>query len=215
VESSNVGVSYQLRYRGTRFPLRLTETTIGRSHYCPIVLSNPLASRQHAKIIVRDDGGLEIIDLGSSNGTRVNGELIAVPRRLAPGDIISIGSDMLEVVTVPGAGELPRISEEDEAPDTGRSPDGGTSLQTTLQFIEGLVATAIDSPTASNIALSVRRATDQYLLGKRSRFDWREALRLAAAIEALRAAFPDGSLDAWCAETLAKIEPHLKRPPTR
>ena len=46
-------------------------TVIGRSRRCDIVLTDPNVSRQHAEIRRQDDGFM-LLDLGSTNGTRVN-----------------------------------------------------------------------------------------------------------------------------------------------
>ena len=59
--------------RGRQGDYQLTEpvTVIGRSRRCDIVLTDPNVSRQHAEIR-RQDNGYMLIDLGSTNGTRVN-----------------------------------------------------------------------------------------------------------------------------------------------
>jgi pSer/pThr/pTyr-binding forkhead associated (FHA) protein len=53
-------------------------------------------SRRHARIIVVS-GAATIEDLGSTNGTHVNGERISVPTRLAPGNEVALGSEVLQV----------------------------------------------------------------------------------------------------------------------
>jgi pSer/pThr/pTyr-binding forkhead associated (FHA) protein len=58
------------------------------------VLNDPGASRQHARIEVRGDTYV-IVDLGSTNGTLVNGEQ-AAERALDGGDRITIGTSVLE-----------------------------------------------------------------------------------------------------------------------
>ncbi len=68
--------------------------TIGRLPSCDVVLTDPGASRQHARIEARADAYV-LIDLGSTNGTIVNGEP-ASERELAGGDRITIGSSVLE-----------------------------------------------------------------------------------------------------------------------
>jgi hypothetical protein len=59
--------------RGRQGDYQLTEavTVIGRSRRCGIVLTDPNVSRQHAEIRKQDDGFM-LLDLGSTNGTRVN-----------------------------------------------------------------------------------------------------------------------------------------------
>ena len=59
--------------RGRQGDYQLTEsvTVIGRSRRCDIVLTDPNVSRQHAEIRKQDDGFM-LLDLGSTNGTRVN-----------------------------------------------------------------------------------------------------------------------------------------------
>lgn len=75
------------------FRLR-SATTLGRLAECEIVITDPGASRRHAQIVRRDDGFV-ITDLGSTNGTLVNGEPVR-ERLLVDGDRITIGSTVLE-----------------------------------------------------------------------------------------------------------------------
>lgn len=70
--------------------------TIGRGTHADIVIADESVSREHAA--VRVDGQTVVLeDLGSSNGTTVNGEEITSARRLAPGDIVTVGGTDLEV----------------------------------------------------------------------------------------------------------------------
>jgi pSer/pThr/pTyr-binding forkhead associated (FHA) protein len=91
--------TFLLKLCDMRFPLRLGETLIGRSPYCSIVLADTRASRQHAALRVTAEGPT-IQDLGSRNGTRVNGELLTGIRKLAPGDRVEIGSQLIELEVV-------------------------------------------------------------------------------------------------------------------
>lgn len=76
---------------GRVYELSEGEVLIGRDFRCTIVLEDDSISRRHAMIRVRADGSVEIEDLGSTNGTMVNG--IRVPRAdLGDGDRILIGS---------------------------------------------------------------------------------------------------------------------------
>ena len=66
------------------------EVVIGRSSYCSLVLDHESLSRVHASLRIVGDG-VELSDLGSSNGTFVNGHAITAPTRVTPGDEIRLG----------------------------------------------------------------------------------------------------------------------------
>ena len=66
------------------------EVLMGRSPDCQVVLKDFGISRNHAKIVVDDDGGIRIMDLKSKNGTTVNGVPI-VEALLKDGDKILLG----------------------------------------------------------------------------------------------------------------------------
>ena len=73
-------------------PFADNRVMIGRAPQCDIVLAVPEVSRQHA-LVVRSSGTTTITDLGSSNGTAVNGRLLDDdPAHLVPGDEIVLGS---------------------------------------------------------------------------------------------------------------------------
>jgi serine protease Do len=75
------------------------ETVIGRQD-TDLTISDSEMSARHA--VVRPvNGGLEIQDLGSLNGTHVNGTRLTTTARLAPGDVIQIGRSHIEVVEGP------------------------------------------------------------------------------------------------------------------
>jgi adenylate cyclase len=66
------------------------EMILGRAPDCQVVLKDFGISRQHAKLIA-DPGGVRIMDLGSKNGTKVNGNLVT-QAPLREGDKFSLGS---------------------------------------------------------------------------------------------------------------------------
>jgi hypothetical protein len=68
--------------------------TIGRLADCDVVLKDKGASRKHAQLKLRD-GTWTITDLGSTNGTRLNGQTVQA-RELADGDKITIGTTVIE-----------------------------------------------------------------------------------------------------------------------
>ena len=127
---------YWLKLGSQRYPIRDGETTVGRNRYCTIVVDSPEASREHASI-AHKDGMLVLTDLGSRNGTLLNGEPVVAPAALKPGDFIAIGSESLEVMELnnipqdvistvdrdPAVGQRPTLSAEDdtETEDLGRT----------------------------------------------------------------------------------------------
>jgi hypothetical protein len=75
---------------GAEFLLRKSVTTLGRSLDNDIVLESSEVSRQHARIELQGDG-MRIIDLNSTNGTRVNGRSIR-SQNVKAGDDVSFGN---------------------------------------------------------------------------------------------------------------------------
>jgi Protein of unknown function (DUF3662)/Inner membrane component of T3SS, cytoplasmic domain len=75
-------------------PLTSDTVTVGRLADCDVVLKDKGASRKHAQLRLR--GGVwSVTDLGSTNGTRLNGQTIQ-SRELSDGDKVTIGSTVLE-----------------------------------------------------------------------------------------------------------------------
>jgi adenylate cyclase len=75
---------------GGRIPLRGT-CTIGRGSTCDIVLNDSKVSRRHALIQPQKQYEFWLLDLGSSNGTYVNGRRITQPVLLRDRDQIELG----------------------------------------------------------------------------------------------------------------------------
>jgi len=88
---------WRLQFRGTLFPIRAGEVTLGRSGYASIVVNNPLTSREHALVRLSGDT-LELVDLGSKNGTFVNTTRVTSAIALNDGDRIKIGTDVIDVI---------------------------------------------------------------------------------------------------------------------
>lgn len=76
---------------GTRYDIGDTPISFGRREDSTVALSSALASRAHAELR-RTESGYVLYDLGSSNGTRVNGVRVTA-HTLAPGDEIAIGDE--------------------------------------------------------------------------------------------------------------------------
>jgi pSer/pThr/pTyr-binding forkhead associated (FHA) protein len=77
--------------QGTRFELNAKAITVGRAASNDIRLVNDeFASGRHARIEPRRDG-VWVEDIGSTNGTYVNGTRIARAQQLTAGDVIRVG----------------------------------------------------------------------------------------------------------------------------
>ncbi len=77
--------------------VRPGESIIGRSRTAQVQVPDSTVSRQHARLVVTGPGEVEVEDLGSANGTYVNGEKLAERRKLADGDRLLIGDAELRV----------------------------------------------------------------------------------------------------------------------
>jgi hypothetical protein len=113
------------------------ELILGREHgSADLVIDDPGVSRQHARVLP-DNGSVIVEDLGSSNGTYVNGERIAGPVELGAGDEVQVGATVLGVqggtaataLMAPGApataehpGPAPRPSPRQPAPSRSAAP---------------------------------------------------------------------------------------------
>ena len=85
---------------GQTFDLTGTDITIGREKNAGIVIAIPEVSRRHARF--RLDAGVYMLeDLGSTNGTFVNGLRLTSPHRMRDGDIITLG-DAVELAFTGG-----------------------------------------------------------------------------------------------------------------
>jgi hypothetical protein len=92
-------VEYRIRVGNEEVELAIGVSLIGRDSSCRITIFDAMISRRHARVQF-DGAQASIEDLGSRNGTRVNGVLIAGPHALREGDRVGIGSHELVVSIV-------------------------------------------------------------------------------------------------------------------
>ncbi|MBU6496640.1 MAG: FHA domain-containing protein [Acidobacteria bacterium] len=99
------------RRRGSRWALEIVEppalegeryevesqVVVGRAHECDVSLLDNFLSSRHARFVA-DGGDLAVEDLGSTNGTYVNQELITGRATLHRGDKVQVGGVLFEVV---------------------------------------------------------------------------------------------------------------------
>jgi hypothetical protein len=88
---NGIGAGSLVLASGARVNLGGTPTTVGRLPSCTVTVEDSNVSRNHAEVRA-GRGAFVVVDLGSTNGTMVNGVRINGEHRLADGDIISFGS---------------------------------------------------------------------------------------------------------------------------
>lgn len=106
---SHVGISVRRkRKEGSRVLFVRSETqqgqefevkdvvVMGRSDETDVVLEDPYASEFHLRLIAQENG-ITLHDLGSTNGTYVNGRRISAPTELKHGDTIQVGKTVMEI----------------------------------------------------------------------------------------------------------------------
>jgi hypothetical protein len=96
IVDSGMGSASLVTTDGKRIALGATPVRIGRLPACDIVLADPNVSRKHAEIRRTEDGfgGHMVVDLGSTNGTKVNGIPVR-SQRLEHGDEVTVGGTRL------------------------------------------------------------------------------------------------------------------------
>ncbi len=145
--------------RGERRDLPLSGTaqvTFGREAPASCVLADPGVSRRHAQLSALDGGGWQIADLGSVNGTFVNGEPVRGGRVLEPGDEIEIGPYRL-VARPPESGATVQLRIRSRARTRRRATVAGIAAGTVAAaaVVAAGVATVVsrdDTPSPTPVA---------------------------------------------------------------
>jgi len=89
LDEAPILISQTGEYEGRRWALSREEFLIGRAPECDVVIADRQVSRHHAHLI-RTDKGYVLEDLGSKNGTHLNGAQIDGPVILQDGDVIQV-----------------------------------------------------------------------------------------------------------------------------
>ncbi len=169
---------------------------------------------------------LHIADAGSANGTTVNGERLEGRLKLVAGDIIRIGTDLIEVESAPAQSKVqtlkppPPDGEEDFIEDCDTQTDVHTL---DVDFAEGMMLAAKQSADPSVMAGDVRKSVDGVIRAMEaehqpcSRVD---AARLVAIAETTADWVAEGTLEEWRGTVLARLsllrqnqEKPTRRPP--
>lgn len=90
-------VAYAGAALGRVFPIVPGDMLVGRAPDAAVALLDSEVSRQHARLLLAE-GGVEVEDLGSTNGTRVNGDLLQGPALLRAGDRLEVGGHVFKLV---------------------------------------------------------------------------------------------------------------------
>ena len=102
--------------------------TLGRDITNDIVINDPEVSRHHGRL-TRGGGGYTLEDLGSTNGTFVNGQRLSGARPLAGGDVVGLG----ETVTLSYEATLPAAAPNQMATMVSPSPQPAPQPQSAYQ----------------------------------------------------------------------------------
>ena len=148
---------------GKVFPLEGPEITIGRESTNAIAINDVEVSRKHARMEMRGPAYV-IQDLGSTNGTFVNGEKIK-KATLKEGDRVLIGTSILKVVSTDPGAPMPRRQDLQSAAQRGqtRSMTGAIDeipLPDLLQLLgsskkSGVLVVRSDDDVGKTIAVDV------------------------------------------------------------
>ena len=95
-----------------QFPIHSLPFTVGRKSDCSLCLPVGCISKNHAEIEVCDNGELLLRDLGSTNGTYINGEPLVGAARVKDNDIIQFATIVFRVGSAQYASESHTIKED-------------------------------------------------------------------------------------------------------
>jgi pSer/pThr/pTyr-binding forkhead associated (FHA) protein len=131
---------------GAEFALSKEKVRLGRAEDLDVWVNHRSISREHAEV-VRDGEGFKIVDLGSANGVRVNGE-DATERTLEPGDMLELGQVRFRYV---GEGEQ-YVFDADQTVQMGALE--GESQRSRLPMVAGVLIVAAAVAAAALIIIS-------------------------------------------------------------
>lgn len=198
----------RIRHLGQIYQLAQRQTLVGRSRRCTIVINSRLASREHC-VLERSGAALTLIELGSKNGTWVNGERVARRRQLATGDEIRIGSEHLEVIESARPNDVIEPRRQVETLRMARKPsdeqfeDDSTATvdhASVLDLAEVLLETAGGPDQRPQTTRVILAAVDELLdhAGLTQPYlGVTEEHRLRVIADKVQSWWPDGSMNTW------------------
>ncbi len=96
-------------HRGETVPLARGPNLLGRAPECSVCLDDPTVSARHCEVLV-SDLGVRVRDLGSSNGTYVDGAPVGEEAELRDGQRLTLGDLRLRAVIPPVAISIPALA---------------------------------------------------------------------------------------------------------
>jgi len=116
------------KHQGKAIPLTTKKFLVGREQDCHLRPNSDMVSRHHCVFSI-DDYAVRLRDLGSTNGTRVNGEALRGEVVLKPGDQIGIGKMELELVIRQPAAVVAKVSSKTGSSSEIESVPGGVTAE--------------------------------------------------------------------------------------
>lgn len=197
--------TYYLKHQNVVHMLRSRETLVGRSEHCAIVLAHSKVSRMHS-VFRLDDDGVELVDLGSMNGTRVNGQRLRGPRRLEHGDLVQIGAEVFEFSAESGSAEPESTL---TSPPTTEKGQPSSTPESTLELVESLL-NGPDVADRGEATLRTARAlldnTLRRMADDGKKIDEPTAERIFAVVDRLIAHLPNEANAGWRAMIAERLK---------
>ena len=138
--------SLRLRLGELTFPLDEDKVVIGRSRSCDVRLREDTVSRLHAAFVWRD-ARLVLEDLGSSNGTYLNGARVLEPQEVAAGDVVRFGALRADLERTDTAADRPtrpraRAATRDRSDEVDSAAPAGFGWRLLAALLDTVIFTA-------------------------------------------------------------------------
>jgi hypothetical protein len=147
------------RQQGKTIPLNVRQFLIGREQDCHLRPNSDLVSRHHCVFTV-DDFTVRLRDLGSTNGTFINGERIQGQRVLKPGDHVSVGKLSFEIVVRKEAPVATPVAAREEGSSSTSVPHPEVESSETSLNVTDTIEIPVAPPADDTAILDTFRQSD-------------------------------------------------------
>jgi anti-anti-sigma factor len=157
---------------GTERSIQSSGAIIGRRADTDVIIDDPSVSRRHAQVIRRGDAWY-VSDIGSRNGTTLNGQPVTREVRLSDGDVLQVGEACLTVrLGSPESGHgrsgpsvgIPTARQHDGSADVNVRSSGAISTDPVLKSVAPRLSISVSEPVAgpegSSVQLQLRGVLD-------------------------------------------------------